>query len=153
MAMAENELKALADDELLARVKALVVRSNETEAELIAHLAEVDERRLYLPRRTSLWDFCLYDLGFSENTAWNRITVARASRRYPQVLEMLRSGRIHLTGLKMLCPELKHPRSRRRQRPLRLSWLRSGTTRRRKKTRESDPLWSRRWRRTRTSSS
>jgi len=101
-----REVAKLGDEELLERVRALVVRCNETEAELIAFLAEVDARRLYLPRRTSLWDFCLYELGFSENTAWNRITVARASRRHPQVLEALARGRVHLTGLKMLCPEL-----------------------------------------------
>ena len=85
------------------------------EAELIAHLAEVDERRLYtpsggvmhpLPRRTSLWDFCLLDLGFSENVAASRIAVARESRQFPRMLEMLRQGRIHLSGLRMLCGHL-----------------------------------------------
>jgi hypothetical protein len=100
------EIAKLGDEELLARVRGLVARSNETEALLLVHLAEVDERKLYLPRRTSLWDFCLYDLGFSENIAWSRIAVARESRRHPQVLEMLRTGRIHLSGLKLLCGQL-----------------------------------------------
>jgi hypothetical protein len=98
----DREIERLGDEELLDRLRKLVVRSNATEAELIAHLAEVDERRLYLPRRTSLWDFCLLDLGFSENVAANRIAVARESRQFPRMLEMLRQGRIHLSGLRML---------------------------------------------------
>ncbi|MBI5159832.1 MAG: hypothetical protein HY996_00185 [Micrococcales bacterium] len=35
-----------------------------------------------------------------------RITVARESRRFPRMLEMLRAGRIHLSGLRMLCGRL-----------------------------------------------
>jgi hypothetical protein len=101
-----DDLHALGDEELMASLRALVVRSNETEAEMIEHLAEVDERRLYLPRRTSLWDFCLRELGFSENVAATRIAVARESRRFPQMIEMLRTGRIHLSGLRMLCGHL-----------------------------------------------
>jgi len=102
----DKEIGRLGDDELLARLRGLVTRSNATEAELLAVLAEVDERRLYLPQRTSLWEYCLRDLGFSENMAGNRIAVARESRRFPQMLEMLRDGRIHLSGLRMLCGHL-----------------------------------------------
>lgn len=102
----DEEIGRLGDEELLARLSGLVARSNATEAELLAVLAEVDERRLYLPRRTSLWDYCLHDLGFSENAAGNRIAVARESRRFPRMLEMLREGRVHLSGLRMLCGHL-----------------------------------------------
>ena len=102
----DEEIGRLGDEELLARLSGLVARSNATEAELLAVLAEVDERRLYLPRRTSLWDYCLHDLGFSENAAGNRIAVARESRRFPRMLEMLREGRLHLSGLRMLCGHL-----------------------------------------------
>jgi hypothetical protein len=100
------ELQGMGDEELLARLRALVVLSNVTEADLIEHLAEVDERRLYLPARTSLWEMCLRDLGFSENVAAARIAVARESRRFPRMLELLRAGRIHLSGLRMLCGRL-----------------------------------------------
>ncbi len=101
-----DDVHTLGDKELVARLRALVVRSNESEAEMIEHLAEVDERRLYLPGHTSLWDFCLRELNFSENQAGNRIAVARESRRFPQMVEMLRTGRIHLSGLRMLCGHL-----------------------------------------------
>ncbi len=98
--------KRLDDDKLLEQLRALVVRSNETEAELIEHLAEVDERRLYLPNHTSMFAFCTGELGFSEAAAENRIAVARAGRRLPRVIAMLRSGAIHLSGLRVLVPHL-----------------------------------------------
>lgn len=100
------EPRRLGDAELIARVRTMVTHSNTLEAELIAHLAEVDERRLYLPRWTSMWDFCLFELGFSESVAGNRIAIARESRRSPQVLETLRAGLIHVSGLRMLCGHL-----------------------------------------------
>jgi hypothetical protein len=65
--------KRLDDGELLVHLRALVVRSNQTEAEMLEHLAEVDERRLYLPEHTSMFTFCTAELGFSEAAAENRI--------------------------------------------------------------------------------
>lgn len=106
MAIEKRVIGSMGDEELLAFLAGLVARSNATEADILEVLAEVDERRLYLPRRTSLWDYCLRDLGFSENAAANRIAVARESRRFPRMLEMLREGRIHLSGLRMLCGHL-----------------------------------------------
>ncbi len=98
--------RTLDDGELLASLRRLVVRSNENEAQMLEHLAEVDERRLYLPDHTSLFAMCMSELGFSEAVAENRITVARAARRFPRLIEMRRTGRIHLSGLRILVPHL-----------------------------------------------
>jgi len=79
-----NDPRRLGDGELLAHLRALVVRSNQTESEMLEHLAEVDERRLgcitppdgvYLPDHTSMFAFCTAELGFSEAAAENRIAV------------------------------------------------------------------------------
>src|SRR3954470_3224404 len=40
------------------------------------------------------------------NPADNRIFVARAARRLPQILAALGSGRVHLAGLRLLVPHL-----------------------------------------------
>lgn len=101
-----NDPRRLDDAKLLERLRALVVKSNETEADLLEHLVEVDERRLYLPDHTSMFAFCTGELRFSEAAAENRIAVARAGRRLPRVVEMLRSGAIHLSGLRVLVPHL-----------------------------------------------
>ncbi|HJS74312.1 MAG TPA: hypothetical protein VJ921_08505, partial [Vicinamibacteria bacterium] len=45
-------------------------------------------------------------LHLSEHEAYERITAARASRRHPLLLEMLRDGRLHLSGIGKLAPHL-----------------------------------------------
>ena len=82
-------------------------KSRGTEADLLEHLGEIEERRLYLggPHPT-MFIFCISDYGFSEDVAYQRITVARAARRLPAILDALRSGRVHLTGLRLLAPHV-----------------------------------------------
>ena len=97
----------LSDDKLLSATRALVARSNEATAHLVAHLAEVDARKLYLEQaQPSMFAWCVAELGASEDVACNWIAVARASRGYPAVLDALRAGKVHLTGLRMLSPHL-----------------------------------------------
>src|SRR4051812_29621938 len=62
------------DDDLLACTRELVRKSCATEAELLLHLAEIDERKLYAERAfPSMHVFCVKELGFSEGAAYNRI--------------------------------------------------------------------------------
>jgi hypothetical protein len=52
-------LSGVGDDELLAALSALVRRENDLMSDLLAHLAELDERRLYLDLGfTSLFAYC-----------------------------------------------------------------------------------------------
>jgi len=97
----------LSDQDLLARTRELVARSHFTEAELLLHLGEIDERKLFLERAfPSMFAYCVGEFGFSEDAAYSRITVARAARELPAVIEALRSGQVHLTGLRLLAPHL-----------------------------------------------
>jgi hypothetical protein len=101
---------ALSDDALLARVTELLGRSRRTEAELIAHLAEVDVRRLYRREAcSSMYAYATERLHLSEAEAYCRITIARLSRRIPAVLDMLADGRLHVSGLARLAPHLAGP--------------------------------------------
>ena len=80
-------LSRLSDEELLNGLRSLAARNNDTEAELLLHLGEVDARKLYLDRaHASLFSFCLEELNFSEAVTNNRIVVARLARSFPQVL-------------------------------------------------------------------
>ena len=45
--MKDNELRSIPDDELLRRLAEILRQSRRVEADLVAHLAEVDARRLY----------------------------------------------------------------------------------------------------------
>lgn len=97
----------LTDDALIVALRALANDSNSIESALIAHLAEVDVRSLHLGRaHSSLFAYCTLELGFSESMTFNRILVARASRAFPLVLERLKNGAIHLSGLRILVPHL-----------------------------------------------
>ncbi len=102
-----SALFTLSNDELLSATRALVARSNEATAHLVAHLAEIDARKLYLDQaQPSMFAWCVAELGCSEDVACNWIVVARASRKYPAVLDVLRQGKVHLTGLRLLAPHL-----------------------------------------------
>src|SRR4051812_34595068 len=50
--------------------------------------------------------FCVGELGFSEAAAYDRIAVGRAGRKLPAIFDALRSGGVHLTGLRLLAPHL-----------------------------------------------
>ncbi len=101
-----DDLKSLPDDQLLQRLAESVQRSRRVEAVLVAHIAEVDARRLYIREASSMFAYCTRILHLSEHEAYARITVARASRHHPVLLTMLRNGRLHLTGIAKLVPHL-----------------------------------------------
>jgi hypothetical protein len=103
----DTNLSALSDSQLLDSTHAVVRRSNEHDAELLTHLAEIDHRKLYLELGfPSMFALCVTELGFSEDAACNKIAVARLTRQLPTVLDFVRTGRIHLTGLRLLAPAL-----------------------------------------------
>jgi hypothetical protein len=100
-------LRDLSDDLLLARLAEVLGHSRRIEAELVAHLAEVDARRLYLREAcSSMHAYATERLHLSDAEAYLRITVARLSRRFPLVLAMLADGRLHLSGAARLAPHL-----------------------------------------------
>ena len=93
-----QRLELLSDKELLRRLKDLASQSRRVEADLVAHIAEVDARRLFAREAApSMFAYCTDVLHLSEQEAYLRITVARASRKHPAILPMLRDGRLHLS--------------------------------------------------------
>ena len=105
--MTTSSLVRISDAELLESTRAFVRSSNVLEANLVEHLAEIEERRLHLEQAfPSMFEFCTRELGMSEAVALNRIYVARLTRRLPGVLDWIRSGRIHLSGMRELAPHL-----------------------------------------------
>lgn len=97
----------LPDRDLLAILAALAAAEREASASVVAHLAEVDRRRLYLGEGFgSLFTFCTGALGMAEGSAYNRIEAARAVRRLPILLDELSSGALNLTTLRLVAPHL-----------------------------------------------
>lgn len=103
----KSSLSHLADHVLLRDLRSLVARDRTTTAELLAHLAEADERRLYLPAALpSMYLYCVHELHMSEDAALKRIQVARVARRFPAILSAIADGRLHLTAVGLLAPYL-----------------------------------------------
>jgi hypothetical protein len=77
-------LRSLSDDELLRRLAEVLRQSRRVEADLVAHIGEVDERRLFAREASpSMFAYCTEVLHLSEAEAYLRIAVARASRSVP----------------------------------------------------------------------
>jgi hypothetical protein len=102
-----SDLSHFSDADLLTRMRALVLAERAVAADVLEHLVEIDRRRLYLEQACgSLHAYCIERLGYSEDAAFKRVRVVRAAHSVPRVLDELRSGAIHLTGLFVLAPHL-----------------------------------------------
>src|SRR3989304_2258602 len=98
---------ALPPDVLLAHPRTLAPRDHQLTADLVAHLAEVDARRLYLDEAcSSMFTYCVERLRMSEPTAYKRIEAARAARRFPVIFERIAAGELHLAAVTLLAPRL-----------------------------------------------
>lgn len=97
----------LSDTVLLRNLTALVTQERHTTASLIAHIAEVDDRKLYAPAGySSMHAYCVDELRLSEDAAYKRIQAARAARRFPAIFGAVAEGRLHLSGACLLAPYL-----------------------------------------------
>jgi hypothetical protein len=100
-------LADLPDRDLLAVVERSLSAEREATACLVAHLGEIDARRLYAAEAFgSMFEFCVEALHMAEGAAYNRIAAARAARRFPVILEMLAAGSVHVTAVRLLAPHL-----------------------------------------------
>jgi hypothetical protein len=99
---------ALSDHDLLARLEVFAGKEREASTELVAHLAALDSRPALFAAQGygSLFTYCTQALRLSEDATCNRVTAARACRRFPLVLDMLASGSLSLTSIRRLAPHL-----------------------------------------------
>ncbi len=111
--MRVRSLMHLSPRALLAHLTEVLAREREATAELILCLAEVLRRRLYAAEGyPSMHAYCVGALRLSEDEAGKRIRVVRMARRFPQILEMVADGRLHLSGVCLLAPHLVHENAR-----------------------------------------
>ncbi len=97
----------LTDPQLIDALKRCVRDERGATAVLIAHLAEMDARRLHFGFGfSSLFEYCCDELGLSEDATCNRIEVARAARRFPVLLDRLADGSLSLSAAKALSSKL-----------------------------------------------
>ena len=105
--MTKHPVQSLTDEQLLDDLKGAAAAERTAIARLIALLAEMDVRRLYLAQGySSLFVYCTRSLHLSEHAAYGRIEAARAARRFPIVVERLKDGSITLTTICLLSSHL-----------------------------------------------
>jgi hypothetical protein len=103
-----DSVTRLPDRDLLSRLADLARRERDVTVELIAHLAELDARKLHRGEGYgSLFRYCTDALRLSEHAAFCRIEAARIARTFPVVLDRLADGSLNLTTLRLLGPHLR----------------------------------------------
>ncbi len=96
-------VSALSDDRLLERTKELSRVEHHLEVVVIDHLREIQKRRLYLRRGfSSLFDYAVRELGYSDAAAWRRIKAMRLCADVEGVRERLQNGTMTLNAAAQL---------------------------------------------------
>ena len=96
-------VSALSDDLLLERTKELSSIEHHLEVVVIDHLREIQKRRLYLRRGfSSLFDYAVRELGYSDAAAWRRINAMRLCADVDGVRERLQNGMMTLNAAAQL---------------------------------------------------
>ena len=96
-------LIALGNEELVAALAVLLRRENDLLSDTLAHLAELDHRRLYLELGfTSMFAYCTDALGLCKSSAYRRIAAARLCRRFPELFARVAAGDLQTSVLAAL---------------------------------------------------
>ncbi|MDD9986237.1 MAG: hypothetical protein OXQ31_08210, partial [Spirochaetaceae bacterium] len=89
----------LSDRELLRQTSTLVRHERHLQGAIIDHLAEIEARRLFLQRGcSSLFDYAVRELGYSDAAAGRRIGAVRLCADQPGARERLRDGSLTLSA-------------------------------------------------------
>jgi len=97
------KLAELSDAQLLQSLTSLCGQGRAVLTRLLAHLVEVEERRLHLEAACpSMFQFCVRRLGMSEDEACRRIQAARLARRFPDLLVRIERGELTLSTIALL---------------------------------------------------
>jgi len=97
----------LSDDDLVAEIKRLLGSERHLIALVVAHLADMDDRQIHLAAGfSSLYAYCIGELGLSDYEAFSRIEVARAGKAFPRIFRLLADGALSLTAVQLLARKL-----------------------------------------------
>jgi hypothetical protein len=99
----ESTSRGLSNEELIAELDRLRRRELEGLPDLLACLSELERRRAYIALGYStLFDYCVGRLRYSEGAAMRRIRAARAASRFHSLYVMIRDGQLSLSAVSRL---------------------------------------------------
>ena len=94
-----SEVKKLSNRQLLSQTKFLVQKERNLHIQVLHHLEEIGSRKLYLEQGfSSLFDYAVKELGYSEGAAYRRIKAMKLCREVPETESRLKSGRLSLSS-------------------------------------------------------
>ena len=94
-----STISVLSDRKLLRQTSTLVRHERHLQGAIIDHLAEIEARRLFLHRGcSSLFDYAVRELGYSDAAAGRRIGAVRLCADQPGARERLRDGSLTLSA-------------------------------------------------------
>ena len=105
--MRNVDLSDVDNADLHRDLEILVATEPEDLAGILAHIAEVDARRLYLSAGfPSMLAYCVVRLNLSAPVAMRRIRASEVARQFPRMFEGVARGRLGLGAIMLLAPYL-----------------------------------------------
>jgi len=99
----QSKLNSLSDSHLLSQTKLLVQKERKITVEVLEHLCEIDQRKLYLKRGfSSLFNYATKELGYSEGSTYRRINAMKLCREFPETTFKIQNGNLNLTTASQL---------------------------------------------------
>jgi hypothetical protein len=92
-------LKSVSDLDLLRDTKHYAEEEKENGIKVLHHLKEIDARKLFAPKYSTLFNYCLGELGYSEGSASRRIQTMRLLRDIPEYENKLQDGSTNESNL------------------------------------------------------
>ncbi len=97
-----NQLKNVSNQELLESLHGLIKNERKLQAQVLEHLTEIYRRRVHLARGySSLFTFCVKELGYTESQAQRRVLAMRATQEMPELEKKLELGKVSLATLSL----------------------------------------------------
>ena len=91
------DLSRITKAELSSALEKLTGHERETTLKILYHLIELERRRLFEDEGySSLFDYCVRKLRYSEAGACRRIAAARALQEHPEIAQLLLEGKVNL---------------------------------------------------------
>jgi len=92
-----DSLRSLSDSQIITGSKVARAQEHSGLLSMMGFIVEIDRRELFLRRGySSLFAYCIKELGYSESQAMRRITAARCIVKFPVVFELLKANEVNL---------------------------------------------------------
>ena len=95
----QKPFKHLSDSELLTETRQRCAEERRLTLQILHLLREIEERALFARTHSSLFDFCVKELRFSEDQGYRRISAMRQLRDVPELEAQVATGEIKLSQL------------------------------------------------------